>query len=251
MEGVQSVTQPVNLHRRNDTLWNVLTFVILLSTLCTALAFLVIFVNPQVPFNPFPPAVLAMNGDDQPGLTATAAPTQKSSPSTSTPEPSQTPLPTQQSTTDNTSTSTISTPIAAASPAAPDVNPANYAFSLQGTPAPVSTTLIKNEVGCEWQGVAGQALDTRGSPIVGLLIKITGTLEGKPVDLTGLTGTETRYGDGGFELQLSSSPVNSSGELSIQLLDNSGLPLSQPFRFDTNADCKKNLILVNFRQVKD
>jgi hypothetical protein len=250
MVGSQSATQPLRTNRRRDTLWNVLTFVILLSTLCTALAFLVIFVNPQVPFNPFPPAVMAMNVNDQPvhPVVTTGSPAI----ATTTPEPAKALLPAPQSSAEDTLIPTVMPAVIESTPAAPVAfSNLDYTFKMQGTPAPVSTNLIRSEVGCSWQGIAGQALDTRGSPIVGLLVKVTGTLSGKTIDLTGLTGTETRYGEGGFELQLADNPVDSTGALAIQLLDNSGLPLSQPFLFDTNAACDRNLILVNFRQVKD
>jgi hypothetical protein len=100
-------------------------------------------------------------------------------------------------------------------------------------------------------GVAGQALDTHGSPITGLLVKITGKLDGNPVDMIAMTGTETLYGDGGFELTLADHPFDSRGELHIQLLDNSLLPLSAPYDLDLTGDCKMNLNLLNFRQVRE
>lgn len=252
MESVSPVTQPVHVRRRNrDTTWNILTLVFLLATMCMALAFLVVFINPQVPFNPFPPPVLAMQPaqgaepTQAPTTASTATPTRTVFPATWTPEPT-IPVMTDTPVPQDTPTSSVPTPIVEVSPGSVD-----FTFAMHGTPAPVSTTLIKNEVGCNWMGAAGQALDLQGRPIIGLLIKVSGTLAGKPLDLISMTGTETRYGDGGYEITLADRPLDSRGELTIQLLDQASLPLSQAYTFDTVNDCKKNLILINFRQIKE
>jgi hypothetical protein len=43
-------------------------------------------------------------------------------------------------------------------------------------------------------------------------------------------------------------PISSKGELSIQLLDQAGLPLSNNISIDTFNDCTKNLALVRFKK---
>jgi hypothetical protein len=107
------------------------------------------------------------------------------------------------------------------------------------------------ELGCSWMGVAGQALNMDGSPIVGLTVKLEGTLAGEVISLLSLTGVARQYGEGGYEFMLANEPIASSGTMSIQLLDQAGLPLSDRVFFDTFEDCNQNLILVNFQQVRE
>lgn len=242
-----SATQPVYVKQKHDTIWNILTFVILLSTLCAALAFLVIFINPQVSFNPFPPSVQAMNAAlPSPDESPTRAPVEV----VRTAEPTDAPAePTSAPTPDQAGEAVILQLEPA--PIQPVAFAGEYAFDMQGTPAPVASTIMKAETGCSWMGVAGQALDTRNSPVTGLLVKLSGTLDGKPVDLVSMTGTETVYGDAGFELIVADQPLESRGTLQLQLLDNALLPMSAPIAIDSTADCQKNLILVTFRQVKE
>ena len=72
----------------------------------------------------------------------------------------------------------------------------------------------------------------------------------KQVNLTGLSGTFKEYGESGFEFTLTDAPVATWQSLSIQLLDQAGLPLSDEIFFNTSANCQENLILINFKQVR-
>ncbi len=99
---------------------------------------------------------------------------------------------------------------------------------------------------CNWMGVAGQAFDKTGSPVLNLVVVVDGMVSGKALDLLGMTGTAHAYGSGGYELVVGDKAVVSTGPLTIQLFDLAGKPLTDPFPFNTVADCKKNLILINF-----
>ena len=44
--------------------------------------------------------------------------------------------------------------------------------------------------------------------------------------------------------------VTSTDGLQIQLVDTNGLPLSLAYKLQTYEDCQRNLILVNFKQVR-
>jgi hypothetical protein len=100
-------------------------------------------------------------------------------------------------------------------------------------------------------GVAGQVFDLRGGPVIGLLVQMGGTLEGKLLDTqTSMTGIARQYGESGFEFPIAERVVASNNNLWIQLLDQAGLPLSDKIYFSTSDDCKKNLILISFKQVK-
>ena len=58
------------------------------------------------------------------------------------------------------------------------------------------------------------------------------------------------YGIGGYELKLAETPAASRGDLFIRLLDQQGIPLSDRIYFDTEADCARNLVIVQFQQVR-
>ena len=66
--------------------------------------------------------------------------------------------------------------------------------------------------------------------------------------LTGLAAEY--YGESGFEFQLGTTPIDSTALLAIQLEDQSFLPISEQIILDTYKDCTKNLVLVNFKQVR-
>jgi hypothetical protein len=100
--------------------------------------------------------------------------------------------------------------------------------------------------GCNWMGVAGQAFGAGGAPMKNLVVVISGELNGEQVDAVGLTGLATAYGEGGFEIQVANKAVASKGALTIQLFDLAGAELSDPYPFDTTADCAGNLAIINF-----
>ena len=99
-------------------------------------------------------------------------------------------------------------------------------------------------------GVGGQVVDMQDAPIVGMTIKLKGTLNNQTYDMTGLTGTVLQYGTAGYEFTLSNKPAVSQQSLYVQLLDQAGLPLSAKVYFDTFNDCQKNLVLITFKQVR-
>lgn len=102
--------------------------------------------------------------------------------------------------------------------------------------------------GCNWQGVGGTVDDQNSSPIIGLVVRLAGTLDGKSVELTTVSGISPEYGKSGFEFVLGNTPVNSRDTLYVQLLDQAGLPLSDRIYIDTFSDCNKNLVLVRFKK---
>lgn len=170
-------------------------------------------------------------------ITATALP------ATATPLPSATPPPTQTPTSPPALPEAPSTPEIAENPPHPGTL---MPYILQdGTPA-----LLQNfahpELACQWQGVAGQALATDGAPVLNVVVVVSGLINGQMVELVSLTGSSLAYGEGGYEIELTRQPVESSGQLAIQLLDLDAQPLSDPVLFDTSADCGKNLALINF-----
>lgn len=95
-------------------------------------------------------------------------------------------------------------------------------------------------------GVAGQAVDKNNSPVLYLVVRLGGSLDGNAIDLLTLTGTAPAYGQSGFEFVIGNQPVASNGTLWIQLLEQGDKPLTDKIYFNTFADCNKNLILIRF-----
>jgi hypothetical protein len=106
------------------------------------------------------------------------------------------------------------------------------------------------ESACDFFGVGGAVFDLQDNPFKGMVIKLEGSAGGKFYSMLTVSGTAPAYGQSGFEFALGSKPVDSSGTLTVQLLDQAGLPLSGVTSFDTYADCTKNLPIVRFEQVR-
>ena len=133
-------------------------------------------------------------------------------------------------------------------PPSPTPRPTGAPFTAQVVA--VDGTIVDAQHGCTWWGVGGTAADLNGNPIVGLVVKLSGVLPSEQINLLTVSGTAPAYGQGGYEFRLGDAPLATSQRLYVQLLDQAGLPLSEPIYFDTFADCSRNLILVRFRQVR-
>ncbi|MDK2981311.1 MAG: hypothetical protein PWQ55_1658 [Chloroflexota bacterium] len=166
---------------------------------------------------------------------------------------------TATSTTINTQTPTLTrTPVRTAMPAYTST-PVHTATPIHtATPMPYTLQVeapvyIKNfvhtDAGCDWLGVAGQVFGEDGEPVINLVLVVSGTLNGSPLNLTAVTGIPEAdvYGPGGYEIQLASQAVASSDSLNIQVYDLAGNALSAPYVFDTYAACTKNLAIINFK----
>jgi hypothetical protein len=235
----------------SSIIWNVLTVLVLLMVLCLGVFFLMILLNPKTPMNLFPPPTLpatislpTATSTSQFALPPTWTPEPTREPTaTDTPPPTHTPFPTETPFSLFTLTPTL--PGATATPA-------EFPFVVgPGTPVGTSSLAFHPDAGCNWMGVAGQVFDLSGAPVSGQQVHVGGTLLGAPIDLLSLTGVTTAYGTNGFyEFTLGEKPVNSTHTLWVQLLDQSGLPMSDKIYFDTYDACDKNLIFVNFKQVR-
>jgi hypothetical protein len=234
-------------------LWNVLTLGVLLLTLCACCYFLAIFTNPNIPFNPFPP-----NTPIPPLELPTATWTPLSLGATWT--PSATPPPVEQPTLRPTFTPIFTntpiklytdTPTETGTPEdtlTPLPEPTGVPFKV--TVKYVDSSIMHPESACNFFGVGGSVFDLQGNPFKGMVVALSGSAGGKDYDQLTVSGTAPAYGQSGFEFALGSKPVNSSGTLFIQLLDQAGLPLSAKTAFDTYEDCTKNLPIVRFEQIK-
>jgi hypothetical protein len=217
---------------------NLLTLVVLAAIVGVIGVFALIFLNPQVGFNPFPPPTLPvllgtptatytpavpLGATWTPKPTLTVAPTDTVVPTdTPTPEPTATPVP--------------QPPFA--------VQPGN----------PVRIPNVANEDGCNWMGVGGQVFNLENDPIVNLGVHLEGTLDGEPVSLDAVTGSATNLGPSGYVFNLATEPIASENTIWVQLNDGAGNSLSEQVFITTMGVCDVNngtFVMVNFRQVRE
>jgi hypothetical protein len=166
---------------------------------------------------------------------------------TATLSPSQTPLvlSTESSLPTSTATQTL-TPTITLTPTR-EILP----FILFGEPETMSNEVLRPELDCNWLIIAGQVWDLQGDPVTdSVSVHLFGELNGFVIDQYRSPGTETAYGESGYEFALEGFVVDSEESLYIQLVDANNAPLSNPYLVQTYNDCQQNLILVNFKQVR-
>ena len=228
-------------------IWDIFTIIVLLITVCLGVYFVMVFLTPGSSLNPLQPASFRTP-------TATITPLQM--------EPTWTPTPTVFLSPTATLLPSI-TPPATATPAnlIPATDTPVPTNTLTFTPTPkapfsaasvnaIESVLIPHLAGasCNWQGVGGTVDDQNSSPIIGIVVRLAGKLDGKTIELTTVSGVSPEYGKSGFEFVLGDTPVDSRDTLYVQLLDQAGLPLSDKVNIDTFSDCDKNLVLVRFKK---
>ena len=125
-----------------------------------------------------------------------------------------------------------------------------FPYQLSGDPEAFNSDLLRPGLGCDWLVIAGQVWDLTGKEVPGMTLHLFGEIGGYAIDQTTVSGRAKVYGDSGYEFALENVVVDSDGILFIQLLDTDGSALSTPYTIETFADCQKNLILINFKQVR-
>lgn len=223
-------------------IWDMLSILVLLITGCLGVYFLIVYLYPTSKLNPYPP------GGRNPTATATITPIQLDATWTPTLTPvvteTVTLLPTLTLAPSPTLLSLITpsiTPTATKAPKRP----------FSATVTYIDSTIIHADSACNWQGVGGTVVDANNADITGIVIRLGGSYNGKtknePPTVT-VTGTAPAYGKSGYEFFLGTVPILSKGELTVQILDQAGLPLSDAITVDTYNDCGKNLALVRFKK---
>lgn len=218
-------------------LFNILSGILVTATVVVGLVFAIIFINPQANLNPLPPTtlpVLVLTNTPTPTPQGVLPPTWTPT-SSPTPEPTETPIPTD-------------TPIPTNTPIPTADLESGTTFSLQDGSPNYETNQFHPEAGCSWLGVGGEILDTAGEPVLGVLVEAGGSLGDIDISALTLSGTAQDYGEAGYELILHNTPVESDGEIWIQLLDQANLPLSEKIYLQTFDSCDSNLIRINFVQ---
>jgi hypothetical protein len=236
--------------------WNILTILTLLAVVCVTSLTLMIYTQPYSALNPFPPPTL-LPAIVLPTATSTSIvilPPTWTATNTVVATPTETPYPTAtMPPTATVFTLAGLTPSPTRGPTATSTRPpSGYPFEVQkGGPVAIAN-IYHPDLGCNWMGVGGQVVDMSGSPVTGLIIRLGGALPGVtiPEHTISLTGVALSYGRAGFEFTLADHPIASKDSLWLQLLDQSNIPISEKVAFSTYENCEKNLIIVNFRQVR-
>lgn len=230
-------SQASNTPMRLD-IWDMLSILVLLTTLCIGAYFAAVFISPNASYNPLnpvrnqPPTPTITQIQPPATWTPTVGPTETVTLTlvpTFTLEPSPTVV--------SLITPTI-TPTATKTPKAP----------FSATVTYIDSTIIHPEAACNWQGVAGTIVDANNADMLGIAVRLTGFYNGKSKNELTVSGIAPAYGKSGFELFLSAVPIGSDNLLTIQILDQAGLPLSDNIPINTYADCTKNMVLVKFKK---
>lgn len=221
--------------------WDLMSAIVMLVTFGLGAYFVMIFLKPNSPFNLLVPQAV-MNAQPTATITPiqlepTWTPTLVEQTATLTPtllptftlEPSATPLSLVPPT---------KTPTPTKTPKAPFSVSVSY----------IDSTIIHPEAACNWQGVGGTVVDANNADMLRMTIRLVGFYGGKSKNELTVSSIAPSYGISGFEFYLGDKPVNSKGELYVQLLDQAGLPLSDVVYIDTFSDCSKNLVLVRFKK---
>jgi hypothetical protein len=222
-------------------IWDILSIAALVLTACIAGYFVLIFFNPNSSLNVLPPTGRFANTPTYTPApiklepTWTASPTLEMTP-TSTPRPTFTPIFTS---TPFSLVPPTRTPKPTSTPKAP--------FSATSVQQ-VESTIIHPEFACNWAGIGGTVVDAGNSDVIGMIVVLRGFLNGNTVDLTTVTGINKEYGQSGYEFVLGNAPIASNKTLYVQLVDQSGIPLSSRVEIVTSADCTKNLVIVRFKK---
>jgi hypothetical protein len=125
--------------------------------------------------------------------------------------------------------------------------PPTYPFELQST----GVMAIQGIYGCTWIGLGGQIFDLSGVPLMNLVLHLEGTWDGKSVAVETLSGSKPDpYGPAGYEFILGNQTLDSSQTLWIEVRDATNKAISAPVFINTYNDCTRNLILINFNQIR-
>jgi hypothetical protein len=223
---------------------DLLSILVLIAAVCLVGFFALILINPDSRLNPLPPGGF---GPKVPTVTITplqleptwtASPTLELTP-TNTPRPTFTPFATNTPFSLIPPTKTRRPPTPTRTPRAP--------FSV--TTSQVESTLIHPDLACNWAGIGGTVVDANNSPIIGQVVVLRGTLDGKGIEQQTVSGINKEYGQSGFEFVIGNVPIAST-TLIVQLVDLNNIPLSDPIAITTSSDCTKNLVLVRFKKNK-
>ena len=221
----------------------------LASSLCLIGFFVVVWLDPYNPINPFmPPTPVGENQPAQvtPEQTATLPVTPTQLPvvtETVAILPTETPL--QPTPTETFIPYPTPTNVVLATSQPVDTPDGLTHFAAQeGTPA-----YIPYSGGCSGVYVAGNVIDIEDRPAMLMTVRAEGTINGQAINLEVLSGSNPNYSDSGWEIKLFDQLVTTTGQITVGLYPQGAWdPISDLVVIDTFNDCTRNLAVVNFVQ---
>ena len=225
-----------------DKIWNVLTIIIVMAMLIMAAFIVYLYFYPNTAYNPFPLPTLPAK------IELTTAEPDK--PVQNIVIPMDTPTVFISTNTPGNIVETLTGTKFVVTPTVTRDLDQSYPFVAQSNPTGIDATILYPDRDCNWMGVGGQISDMQGRPYREIIVRMAGVLDGNTVNLTSLAGTAIKYGEAGFEFTLADKPIGSEGDLWLWLVDQEEIPLSERVYFDTYTACDKNLIIINFKQVR-
>jgi hypothetical protein len=124
-------------------------------------------------------------------------------------------------------------------------------FVVKGTPSGYPNAMLFPQYSCEeYLFIGGEILDLREAPVYGLTVRLGGTYGGSLVDMTSVSGDVTVYGESGFGFVIENQRIRESN-ITIQLFDENGEPLSALTYLSITGNCDSNLVIVNYKQVRE
>jgi hypothetical protein len=232
--------EPVRQRGPQLSIWDLLAVLTLLATMAVGAFFVFLFINPASPINLLQPHV------PTPFLLPTVTITPIQLEATWTPtfiEGTYTPTLAPTITLEPTSTPLSLVP-PSKTPKPTETPKAPYSVTVSA----IESTIIHPDLGCNWTGIGGTVVDASGAPVLYRTLRLTGSFNGKSIDKLTVSGTALDYGQSGFEFDLGDTPAATNKLLTLQLLDQGGLPLAENVYVVTYNDCKKNLILVRYKE---
>jgi hypothetical protein len=230
-------------------LWDMLSILAMLTTLCLVVYFVLVFLFPNSALNPLPPNTV----NPAATITPTITPIQLQPTWTATPFVSGTETPTLVPTLTLEPSPTLLSLVTPTITFTPTKEPKR---PYSATVTYIDSTIIHPDTGCNWQGIGGTLVEANNAevPQSNNVILLSGTYNGKTVGPPGVgymatvPGVNREYGISGWEFFLGTVPIASKGELFLQVVDPAGLPLSEKIFVDTYNDCSRNLALVRFKK---
>ena len=124
-------------------------------------------------------------------------------------------------------------------------------FVIRGTPSGNPNIMLFPQYDCEeYLFIGGEVLDLREAPVYGLTVKLGGTYGGSLVDLASESGDVTVYGQSGFGFAIENQRIREN-DITIQLFDANGGALSALTYLSITGNCDSNLVIVNYKQVRE
>lgn len=199
--------------------------------------------TPTASDTPIPTWTYTPTNTETPVLTDTPGPTEPPT-ATITPTPTITPSLTITPTLPATATEVPTEPPTVEGQAAlPTQPPSPFPFRLRNNQV-AFTNNFANSAGCQWQGFGGAVFDLNGQPLNEIRVHVYGD----NVDLYTTSGTNTLYGQGGWEVQVANG-INTNTYY-VELQSQGGTVISDTVQVTFPGGCETNLAVANFEQTR-